>query len=225
MPDPTTTTTTTTEATPAGAAATTTATIKPGMKTSEFAMNVAALVLSACFAVDLFPTGSVYAKIAIIAAITFTSMGYTVARAKVKSGVGGLALVLFAFSMMATAPACSGAGDRIRAGGRAFLDCMAPSTKSAADELVPALKTTVVGMLDSSGKIDRAALGSVAAPMKTAIPRCALDAAIAAVLNPPAPLPGAPASSPLEVDETDVAGAYADVRASLWGGVEVRSAQ
>lgn len=221
MPDPTTTTTTTTEATPSGAAATTTATIKPGMKTSEFALTLAAIVLSACFAVDLIPTDTLGAKIAIIAALTLTSMGYTVVRGKVKTGA--LALMLAGFALGASSTACSGAGDRVRAGTRAFIDCMAPSTKSAAAELVPALKTTVVGMLDSAGKIDRGALVSVAAPMKSAVPRCALDAAIAAVLNPPPPSPGAPASSALEVDKADVAGAYADVRSSLWGDVELRS--
>lgn len=118
--------------------------------------------------------------------------------------------------------ACGNTKDALRAGGRAFVDCMKPATKSAAGELGEAFENTVRNLLDSTGKIDRAGLREVAAPLKSDAPRCALDAAIAAVLNPPPPRPGAPASAPLEVDAADVSSAYAELRAEAWGGVEIR---
>ncbi len=59
---------------------------RPGVRTSEFALSIFAIALSACFAVDIIPTSGIYAKLGMLAAIVLTSLGYTVSRTRVKTG-------------------------------------------------------------------------------------------------------------------------------------------
>ncbi len=66
---------------------------RPGVKTSEFALNLLAITLSALFVTDVIPTSGPIAKLAAVAAIVLTSLGYTVSRTLVKR-TGALVLVL-----------------------------------------------------------------------------------------------------------------------------------
>lgn len=226
MPEPTpdTKTTTATDAGGALVSATTATTLKPGHKTTEFALGVAAIILTALYSADAIPTGTVYAKIAAVAATVLIALGYTVVRGKVKAAAAMLVL-LFGFAFVATSSmGCGHVADSARAGAGAFVDCMKPATHAAAAELEPAFGSVLRNALASDGKIDRASLDAIAAPLKQDASRCALDGAITALLHPPPPRPGAPQSSPLEVDEADVGDAYAELRAKLWGDVEIKSA-
>lgn len=218
--DTTKTATTTENATGTLLETTATTTVKPGHKTTEFAMSLLAIILGACYATDLIPTGTVYAKVAAIAAITLTALGYTVVRGKVKSGA--VALMLFGFALGSSQIGCATLKTKGDAGGRKLLDCAASSARDLVGELAPTFGNAVRNALDSSGKIDRNLIGEIAAPLKTAATRCALDAAITAILTPGHARDGSPLSSPLEVDAVDVTAAYADVRANLWGVDEVR---
>lgn len=58
---------------------------KPGYKTTEFYLSLAATILSALFASGVISDGGTAAKIAGLAAAALTAAGYTVARAVVKS--------------------------------------------------------------------------------------------------------------------------------------------
>jgi hypothetical protein len=58
---------------------------KPGYRTSEFWLGLAAALLTTLFASGAIPTGSTAGKIAAIAATVLTTLGYTVARANVKA--------------------------------------------------------------------------------------------------------------------------------------------
>lgn len=82
MPDPTPAATTTTDA--SSSSVTTTSTVKPGWKTSEFWMKIAANGLTALFASGLITNNTALA-IAGIAAAELGSFGYTVMRTQAKS--------------------------------------------------------------------------------------------------------------------------------------------
>jgi hypothetical protein len=195
-------------------------TVKPGWKTTEFWLSKVAIILGALLASGLVADGSSTMRIAGMAAVVLSSFGYTISRGMAKSGAA-IALVV-GLAVLPSSSACGHVRDSAGAGAKAFIDCMTPAAKATIGELGPVFGSVVRNALDSSGKIDRSALTAVASPLKSDGPRCALNAAIAAILAPPAPAPGAPQSSPLEVDEADVAAAYADVRANLWGGVELK---
>src|SRR5690349_12831610 len=93
-------TTTTNETAPAPTPAT-----KPGWKTSEFWLNKIAILLSALFATNVIPTGSVWMKVAMITAIMLGSLGYTVSRTLVKTAA---MFALVVFGLHATT-GCAGA--------------------------------------------------------------------------------------------------------------------
>jgi hypothetical protein len=80
---------------------------RAGVRTSEFALNLLAIFLSALFLSDAIPTSGPIAKVAAVAALVLTSLGYTVSRTVVKR-TGALVLVLLFASphMMA----CGGTG-------------------------------------------------------------------------------------------------------------------
>ncbi len=94
------TTTTTAEASPASATTTTT-TVKPGWRTSEFWLKLAAIVLSALFASDVIPTSGPASKIAAVSAFALMSLGYTVSRSIVKAAAPLLMIGWFAGHAMA----------------------------------------------------------------------------------------------------------------------------
>ena len=197
-------------------------TIKSGWQTTEYWLSKIAMILGGLLAGGFIADGSREMRIAGIACVVLSSLGYTVSRGMAKSGA---AVLLLALCVAPASSACGGQlGDRATAGGRAFIDCAKPEIKSTVRELAPVFLSLVRDSLASDGKIDRGQLGSFAAPLKSAGTRCALDAAIGMILRPPAPLPGAPMSSPLQADEDDIVAAYANVRRDLWEGVEVRSA-
>lgn len=60
-------------------------TVKPGYKTTEFWLKLAAVLLTALYASDAIPTSSVATKVAAIAATMLGALGYTVVRGMVKS--------------------------------------------------------------------------------------------------------------------------------------------
>lgn len=61
-------------------------TVKPGYKTSEFWLKLAAVLLTALYASDVIPTGGPVSKVAAIAATMLGAIGYTVVRGMVKAG-------------------------------------------------------------------------------------------------------------------------------------------
>lgn len=61
------------------------ATVKPGWKTTEFWLKLAAMLLTAAFASGIIPTTGPAAAVAAIAATMLGALGYTVARTWVKS--------------------------------------------------------------------------------------------------------------------------------------------
>lgn len=61
-------------------------TIKPGYKTSEFWLKLAALALTALYASGVIPTSGPVTQVAAIAATMLGALGYTVSRTLLKGG-------------------------------------------------------------------------------------------------------------------------------------------
>lgn len=60
---------------------------KPGWKTTEYWLSVAALVIGALIAADVFPADSSGMKVLVLMASVLTSLGYTVSRGIIKGKV------------------------------------------------------------------------------------------------------------------------------------------
>ena len=71
--------------TPDGGSSTVATTVKPGYATTEFWLSVAANLVGALMASGLFADGSTVMRVAGVAAMVLATLGYQVARAKVKS--------------------------------------------------------------------------------------------------------------------------------------------
>ena len=60
--------------------------MKPGYKTTEFWLSLAALVLTTLFAAGVVAEGSAFDKVLVLVSGILTALGYTVGRSLVKGG-------------------------------------------------------------------------------------------------------------------------------------------
>lgn len=198
-----------------------TTTPKPGYKTTEFWLKLAAILLTALFASGAIPTAGPAATVAAIAATMLGALGYTVARSMVKSAAAALVLMLCLAGSGAGVTACT------------------PAQRTSAEH---AVVDCVAG--------DAAAIGALAADLRTAPPAgCALgdgtdwgcvrgkaiDAGIVIggcaflqLVSGPAPAPTATArvASATGAPPADRPGraAFESYRASVAGGASFRTA-
>lgn len=100
--------TTTTIAAPAVPTTTITETTtgKPGWRTSEFYLALAAKLLGGAYAAGLIGDGGTVARIAGLAVVVLTYLGYSVSRGLAKAG-GAAAVLVLVLAAGATQPACS----------------------------------------------------------------------------------------------------------------------
>jgi hypothetical protein len=92
-------TTTTTTATPSSA--TTATTVKPGWKTTEFWLALAAKLLGTLFAAGYLGDGSEVSRIAGLAALILSTLGYTVSRTMIKNAAMLALFVMVAHTQIA----------------------------------------------------------------------------------------------------------------------------
>lgn len=192
---------------------TTPPTVKPGWKTTEFYLSLLATLLTALFASGVL-TSSTALAIAGMAATVLTALGYKVTRTLIKTGAVLALFVLATSSQVGCTGLKEGAG---RVAGN-VVDCMTPAARTAIGELVPVFGAAIRNATAGDGKLDREALRATAAPLTTALTRCAFSAAIAEALRPRPLSKGAPQSSPLEVDAGDLRTTYELIRDAYFGG-------
>lgn len=75
---------------------------KPGYKTTEFWFKVAAAIVAVLIDSDVFPVGSIAAKITSNIALVLMTLGYTYSRTAIKMATA----LLFVFVFGATQPSC-----------------------------------------------------------------------------------------------------------------------
>lgn len=208
-------------------APTSSTTVKPGWRTTEFWLTILSNIVSILLIADVFPVDSKWSKIIGAIGLVLSNLGYTVFRSGVKKAAGAvtLAAVFFGSTLFGGAVmsvGCTKASARAAIG--AFVECGKKEVQAQVEELKPAFIDSVKNAIGGDGKIDRPKFSSIAGPLKSAGTRCAMDAAIAALLNPPPPKPGAPQSEAFPVDSVDLADAYNGIRSSAWDGAQLRSA-
>lgn len=196
-----------------------TAATKPGYKTTEFWMSVAAFALTAVFA-----SGAVTNEVALsmlgIGATVLTALGYKVSRTMVKSASASLSLCLV-FALGASQISCAAVPPRLANGAGALLDCETPDLKSLVVELIDIVKPAVLVAITGDGHVDTGKLEEVAKVAKSNLARCALATALAMVMTPDAK-DGAPQSAALIVNPLELRSKFAAARAS-WGIAVVRT--
>ena len=149
------------DATPAGAAAiaaTAPTPPKPGYKTTEFWLKVAAFALTALYASGVIPTSGSAAAIAAIAATMLGSLGYTVARTLTKAaGV----LAVFIMAGMLVSSGCAALRTEVKAIANNVVTC-AKADQAKAQALALQLGIQAVTSLVLTGKPDWSSIGNTA---------------------------------------------------------------
>jgi len=184
--------------------------VKPGYKTTEFWLSIAAMLLSTLFASGAL-TNDVALTLAGIGATLLTALGYKVTRTLVKTA--GAMLVVFALGSSQTS--CAEMKPRLANGASALLDCETPDIMALVAELVGIAKPAVTAAITGDGHVDYGQLESTARAAKTNLARCVLSTAIAMVVTPDAK-DGAPQSAGLVVNTYELRATFARARAS-WG--------
>lgn len=182
---------------------------KPGYRTTEFWLKVAALLLTALFASGAIPTSGPAATITAIAATMLGALGYTVSRSFVKAAAILLVIMLGGGSQLG----CTAA--QRTATGHAVIDCTAANGAAIGDTA-----TSMRGScLTPAGATDWGCVKSKAIAAGLAIGGCAF---LEVALAPPA---AGKASAAAEV-APPVGGrvAFESYRASTAGGAAFRTA-
>jgi hypothetical protein len=151
---------------------------KSGITTTEFALNLAAAVVGALLASGVLADGSLYARLAGMAAMVLSSLGYTWSRTAIKAAAPLLLVGLF----MAQATACGSAKPALGTGAVTFLNCEdghldAQSLADAKAFAAAEVQHWLTGGAAPSSDAIRADL----APIRSDLGKCAIAAALAAV--------------------------------------------
>lgn len=192
---------------------------KPGWKTTEFWLSIAAKLLGAAFAAGLVGDGTPLFRIAGLVAVVLTGLGYTVNRTLLKTAAMLLVVGLFGG---ATQAACHGSPGAERAKQIAW-SCTSGVRQDLVAAVTPLVESAILAAASADGKlIDDSKLkqmfsGANLLTEAGAVLACAAEKAFANLLSPPAPASGAPASSPLVIDPAELQRARASLR-SGWGG-------
>jgi hypothetical protein len=196
--------------------------VKPGYKTTEFWLKVAALVLTALFASGAIPTSGPLATVTAIAATMLGALGYTVSRAFVKNAAVALLVIGLAFGAASTLTACTAA--QRSAVESALWKCTDPVRSEAVAALTPLAESAIKAAASADGKLidyslvkamfSKANLTSEAGVLLT----CAAASAFAALAIPSPSLTGAPASMPMVLDRGALHDAFDRLRAEQFPG-------
>lgn len=159
---------------------------KPGWKTTEFRLKVAAFILTALYASGVIPTTGTVATVMAIGATMLGALGYTVSRTLVKTAAALLLVGLLAGPQLACATVKADAA----AGKVAVVDCV-KADRPAIEALIGELAWDAIEQSAKLGAPDWSALVAAAEARGVVVGGCAFVAFEAA--RKPAPTP--PASS------------------------------
>lgn len=208
------------------------AAITPGWKTTEFYLSSLAKLLGILMASGVLGTGTTAERIVGGAIALLAQLGYTTARAIVKSAALKAPGVILLLAVGAAAVSSGGCTKAQRDAARAALvDCTAAKRAEAVASLTPVAESLILAALSFDGKvIDVAKLKALTRPdaidsdITTAM-NCALLTTLALYQARGTPSSAlAPQSAPLEVDKLAAARAAAELAAALYPGTIVRTA-
>jgi hypothetical protein len=194
---------------------------KPGYKTTEWWLSKIAILLSSLFAANVIPTNGIAAKIAVIAAITLTTLGYQVTRGMVKSASAGMLILVVLLA--SSQPACGWLKHEAHDAKLALVDCTKGAAKDAALQFGPVVEALVAQASGPDGKLSAAPVKELAKGFTREIGGCAVAKAFASLLAPAAAGSGAPKAAQLELDPASVRAVFEDLRREQFGGATFKT--
>jgi hypothetical protein len=99
-----------------------------------------------------------------------------------------------------------------------FVDCTKGELPTVVAKFAPLLEALVIRSMTGDGKVDWPAVEDATRGLVGDEGGCIVGSVVAKVLHPAPPKPGAPASSPLAVDATDLSLHFEDLRKRRYGG-------
>jgi hypothetical protein len=99
-----------------------------------------------------------------------------------------------------------------------FVDCMQPTAVKTALELKPTYRELLELATGGDGKVDRDALRSAAAGLKTPAMRCAFATVVSEAMHAVDAISGGIQSAPLEIDKEDLAATFESIRSEYFAG-------
>lgn len=117
---------------------------------------------------------------------------------------------------------CSAVKEQASATEKDLIDCTKAEAAEAIATYAPTLEAMLVDGASSAGKLDWERVKSATRSYATDAARCVIASTISRLMNPPAAAPGAPQSSPLALDQIEVAKGWEDMRASQLGGARFK---
>lgn len=198
--------------------------VKQGWTTTEFWLSLAAKLLGAAFAVGLVGDGSQLDRVAGLAAMVMTALGYQVNRSKLKASAGVLAATLMTACVLCLAvPGCAwlkSEGDVAKA---AVIDCTTATAHDAIKQFGPILDALLVQATDPNGKVNWTPVKDLGKGLGTELGGCVLATVVAHELAPDKPGPNAPKSSPLELNAASLREGFDDIRRAQFHGASFKT--
>lgn len=194
---------------------------RPGFKTSEFWLKVAAFALTALFASGVIPTSGTVAQVAAIAATMLGALGYTVSRTLVKNAT--VILFLFALGIAAGSMACGATTKKVETGAvAAAVECTAPDRAKLEAQFGPTVEQALQRAIGLDGKIDVPSLNQIGGALD-ADGWCVLETEAAKLIAWVATkVPNAPAAAAAPLDPRDLSAKLGSLRAAKFPGVVFR---
>jgi hypothetical protein len=183
-------------------------------------ITLVAIVAQGLMTVELFAAGSVPGKILQVIAMVLTAFGAPVLGRAVSSKALPTALLVLVAAGMLLSIGCTKAQLK-DAGARAaqsYVDCMQPAVVSTVIELKPTYRELLELATGGDGKVDREALKSAAAGLKTPATRCAFSTVVAEAMRAVQSVASEVQSAPLAVDKEDLAATFELIRAESFAG-------
>jgi hypothetical protein len=187
---------------------------KPGYKTTEFWLKIAAFALTALFASGVIPTSGPVAQVAAITATMLGALGYTVSRTLVKNATVIMMLIIIGMSLSTVS-----CGATSKSAGKAVLadvvDCTTADRLKLEEQFGPVVEQALQRATGIDGKIDLPSLQQIAGPLK-ADGWCVLERQAAKLIAWVAGKVGT-ASAAQPLDARDLAAQVARLRGQKFG--------
>lgn len=135
-----------------------------------------------------------------------------------RAGELAFLIALTWFAIVATAASCAWFSHQEQIVKDSVVDCTKGELPSLVARFAPILEALFVRSTTGDGKTDWSAIEEATKGLGADEGLCIVGSVVQKELHPPPPKPGAPASSPLPVDSTDLSLHFEDMRAKRFGG-------
>lgn len=192
---------------------------KPGYKTTEFYMKLAAILLTAFYASGVIPIDGTWMKVAAIAATMLGALGYTVSRTMIKAAGAVLLVMLLSHGSLG----CAWVKGEAATVGHALVDCTKPAAVDAFHQFGSFVDNALVASATPDGKVTADTMKSIGKSFTSEIGQCVFVQVVAHALAPKPADPNAPKSEQLVLDAASLRAGFEAVRGEQLGGATYKT--